>query len=192
MNTESRMDDSKIVELYLSRNESAISQTAQKYGLKLRRIADSILNNMASAEECENDTYLEAWNRIPPNEPRTYLFAFLGKITRHLAIDECRKNTSQKRYAFYCELTQEMEQCIPSKNNVEEAFAADELALSINAFLATRSEDQRNIFVRRYWYFDTVAEISKKYGYSQSKVKTALFRMREGLKQHLEKEGYAV
>ena len=160
------MDDSKIVELYLSRNESAISQTAQKYGLKLRRIADSILNNMASAEECENDTYLEAWNRIPPNEPRTYLFAFLGKITRHLAIDECRK--------------------------VEEAFAADELALSINAFLATCSEDQRNIFVRRYWYFDTVAEISKKYGYSQSKVKTALFRMREGLKQHLEKEGYAV
>ena len=78
------------------------------------------------------------------------------------------------------------------KNNVEEAFAADELALSINAFLATCSEDQRNIFVRRYWYFDTVAEISKKYGYSQSKVKTALFRMREGLKQHLEKEGYAV
>ena len=186
------MDDSKIVELYLSRNESAISQTAQKYGLKLRRIADSILNNMASAEECENDTYLEAWNRIPPNEPRTYLFAFLGKITRHLAIDECRKNTSQKRYALYCELTQEMEQCIPSKNNVEEAFAADELALSINAFLATCSEDQRNIFVRRYWYFDTVAEISKKYGYSQSKVKTALFRMREGLKKHLEKEGYAV
>jgi RNA polymerase sigma-70 factor (ECF subfamily) len=120
------------------------------------------------------------------------LFAFLGKITRHLAIDECRKNTSQKRYALYCELTQEMEQCIPSKNNVEEAFAADELALSINAFLATCSEDQRNIFVRRYWYFDTVAEISKKYGYSQSKVKTALFRMREGLKQHLEKEGYAV
>ena len=82
-----------------------------------------------------------------------------------------------------------MEQCIPSKNNVEEAFATDELALSINAFLATCSEDQRNIFVRRYWYFDTVAEISKKYGYSQSKVKTALFRMREGLKQHLENEG---
>ena len=182
------MDDSKIVELYLSRNESAISQTAQKYGLKLRRIADSILNNMASAEECENDTYLEAWNRIPPNEPRTYLFAFLGKITRHLAIDECRKNASQKRYALYSELTQEMEQCIPSKNNVEEAFAADELALSINAFLATCSEDQRNIFVRRYWYFDTVAEISKKYGYSQSKVKTALFRMREGLKKHLERQ----
>ena len=186
------MDDSKIVELYLSRNESAVSRTAQKYGFKLRIIANHILNNMASAEECENDTYLEAWNRIPPNEPRTYLFAFLGKITRHLAIDECRKNASQKRYSLYSELTQEMEQCIPSKNNVEEAFAADTLAQSINAFLEICSEDQRNIFVRRYWYFDTVAEISKKYGYSQSKVKTALFRMREGLKQHLEKEGYTV
>ena len=186
------MDDSKIVDLYLSRNESAISQTAQKYGLKLRQIADSILNNMASAEECENDTYLEAWNRIPPNEPRTYLFAFLGKITRHLAIDECRKNTSQKRYALYCELTQEMEQCIPGKNNVEEAFAADALAQSINAFLAACLEDRRNIFVRRYWYFDTVAEISKKYGYSQSKVKTALFRMHKELKHHLEKEGCTV
>jgi len=186
------MDDSKIVDLYLSRNESAISQTAQKYGLKLRRIADSILNNMASAEECENDTYLEAWNRIPPNEPRTYLFAFLGKITRHLAIDECRRNASRKRYALYCELTQEMEQCIPGKNDVEEAFAADALAQSINAFLAVCSADRRNIFVRRYWYFDTVAEISEKYGYSQSKVKTALFRMRKELKHHLEKEGYTV
>ena len=113
------MDDSKIVELYLSRDESAISQTAQKYGTNLRQIANSILNNMASAEECENDTYLEAWNRIPPNEPRTYFFAFLGKIIRHLAIDECRKKTSQKRHALFCELTAEMEECIPSHADVE-------------------------------------------------------------------------
>ena len=169
------MDDSKIVELYLSRNESAISQTAQKYGLKLRRIADSILKNVATAEECENDTYLEAWNRIPPNEPRTYLFAFLGKITRHLAIDECRKNASQKRYALYSELTQEMEQCISSKNDVEESFAAEALAQSINAFLETCSEDQRNIFVRRYWYFDTVAEISKNMDILRAKSKQHYF-----------------
>ena len=186
------MDDSKIVELYLSRNESAISETAQKYGLKLRRIANNILNNMASAEECENDTYLETWNRIPPNEPHTYLFAFLGKITRHLAINECRRNATLKRYALFCELTQEMEQCIPGRNDIEEAFDADALAQTINDFLRTCSEDQRNIFVRRYWYFDSVAEISQRYGYSQSRVKTVLFRMREGLKQLLEKEGYTV
>lgn len=186
------MDDSKIVELYLSRDESAISQTAKKYGLKLRWIANSILNNMASAEECENDTYLETWNRIPPNEPRTYFFAFLGKITRHLAIDECRRNASQKRYALFCELTQEMEQCIPTRNNVEEAFEAEALSQTINAFLKTCSEDQRNIFVRRYWYFDTIPGISQRYGYSKSKVKTSLFRMRESLRQYLEKEGYTI
>ena len=186
------MNDNEIVELYLSRNEEAINQTAQKYGSRLRNIANSILNDRETAKECENDAYHETWELIPPHEPRNYLFAFVGRIVRHIALNVCKKNSRQKRYAMYCELTQEMEQCIPSKNNVEEAFAADELVLSINAFLATCPEDQRNIFVRRYWYFDTIAEISKKYGYSQSKVKTALFRMREGLKQHLEKEGYTV
>ena len=186
------MDDSKIVELYLSRNESAISQTAQKYGLKLRRIADSILNNMASAEECENDTYLEAWNRIPPNEPRTYLFAFLGKITRHLAIDECRKNTGQKRYALYCELTQEMQECIPAKNDIEAEVEAKYLSSLIDEFLETCTEEQQNVFVRRYWYFDSISQIAKTYGFSQSKVKTMLFRMRSDLKKHLEEGGYDV
>lgn len=186
------MDDSEIVELYLSRDESAISQTVQKYGAKLRQIAYSILNNMASAEECENRTYLETWNRIPPNEPRTYFFAFLGKITRHLAIDECRKNTSQKRHALFCELTQEMEQCIPGKNAVEETFEANALSQAINTFLETCTEDQRNVFVRRYWFFDTIPEICKRYGYSQSKVKTMLFRMRNGLRNYLEKEGYTI
>lgn len=186
------MDDAAIVELYLSRDETAISQTAQKYGWSLRRIANQILNNMASSEECENDTYLEAWNRIPPNEPRTYLFAFLGRITRHLAIDLCRKDASRKRYALYCELTQEMEQCIPGRELVEESLAAEALSQSINAFLHTIPEEQRNIFVRRYWYFDTVSDISQRFGCSQSKAKTTLFRLREKLKQHLTKEGYTV
>ena len=186
------MDDSAIVELYLSRDESAISQTAQKYGVKLRQMANGILNNMASAEECENDTYLEAWNSIPPNEPRNYFFAFLGKIIRHLAIDECRKNASQKRYALFCELTQEMEECIPGRNDVEESFDAQALSQSINTFLGTCPEEQRNIFVRRYWFFDSVREIAKRFGFSQSKVKTSLFRMREGLKAYLQKEGYTI
>ena len=186
------MDDSKIVELYLSRDETAISQTERKYGLKLKRIAYNILNNMASAEECENDTYLEAWNRIPPNEPRSYLFAFLGKITRHLAIDECRKIASQKRQALFCELTQEMEECIPGKNEVEEAVNADALSRSISQFLSGFSETQCNVFVRRYWIFDSISDISKRYNFSQSKVKTMLFRMREELRDYLKKEGYTI
>ncbi len=186
------MDDSKIVELYLSRNESAISHTAQKYGAKLRKIADNILHNKASAEECENDTYLEAWGLIPPNEPKSYLFAFLGKITRHLAIDECRKNTSLKRRAFFCELTQEMEECIPGRSNVEGDMEADSLSQAISSFLGDCSEEQRNVFVRRYWFFDTISEICRRYGFSQSKVKTMLYRMREGLRDYLEKEGYMI
>ena len=186
------MDDSKIVELYLSRNESAISQTAQKYGAGLRRIANRILGDQESAEECENDTYLEAWNRIPPHEPRTYLFAFLGKIIRHIAIDICRRNSAQKRQALFVELTQEMQECIPGKSYVEEEVEAGALSEIINAFLDTCSEEQRNVFIRRYWFFDTISEICNRYGYSQSKVKVMLLRMRERLRIHLEKEGYAL
>lgn len=186
------MDDSEIVDLYLSRDESAISHTAFKYGSRLKRIAFRILNSTSSAEECENDTYLEAWNRIPPSEPRTYLFPFLGRIIRHLAIDEYRKNLSQKRNALFSELTLEMEQCIPGRNTAEEAFDADALAGTINSYLSTLSEEQRGIFIRRYWFFDSILEISVRYGCSTGKVKTNLFRMREGLKKYLEKEGYTV
>jgi RNA polymerase sigma factor (sigma-70 family) len=186
------LDDSKIVELYLSRNESAISQTSQKYGSGLRRIANRILGNPESAEECENDTYLEAWNRIPPHEPRTYLFAFLGKIIRHIAIDICRRNSAQKRQALFFELTQEMQECIPGESYIEDEIEANDLSQIIDSFLDTCSEEQRNVFVRRYWFFDTISEICKRYGYSQSKVKVMLFRMRERLRIHLEKEGYAL
>lgn len=186
------MDDSEIVDLYLSRDESAISHTAFKYGSRLKRIAFRILSSSSSAEECENDTYLEAWNRIPPSEPRTYLFPFLGRIIRHLAIDECRKNLSQKRNALFCELTGEMEQCLLGRNTVEESFDAEALIRSINSYLSSCSEEQRNIFVRRYWYFDSISDISRRYGFTGSRVKTTLFRMREGLKVYLEKEGYAL
>lgn len=186
------MDDSKIVDLYLSRNETAISHTAKKYGSKLRQIANQILNDTSSAEECENDTYFEAWNRIPPHEPRTYLFAFLGRIARHLAIDVCRKNASQKRQALFCELTVEMEECVSDGNNVENEVEAKELSRTIGVFLDSCSEEQRNVFVRRYWFFDTIPEICARTGYSQSKVKSMLFRMREGLREALKKEGFSL
>ncbi len=184
------MDDSAIVDLFLSRDESAVSHTAEKYGSKLRQIAYRILDNTSSAEECENDTYFEAWNRIPPHEPRTYLFAFLGRITRHLAIDECRRNASQKRQALFCELTAEMEECVSDGSSVENELEAKELSRVINAFLNATPENQRCVFVRRYWFFDTIPEICKRNGYSQSKVKSMLFRMRKGLRECLKKEGY--
>lgn len=186
------MDDEKIVELYLSRNEDAIAQTAQKYGPRLRNIANNILNDRETAKECENDAYLETWNLIPPHEPRNYLFAFVGKIVRHLALNVCKKNNRQKRYAVYCELTQEMQECIPAVNDTEAELEANYLSSLIDEFLESCSEEQQNVFVRRYWYFDSVSQIAKAYGFSQSKVKTMLFRMRSELKKHLEKGGYDV
>ena len=186
------MDDDKIVELYLSRNEEAITQTANKYGPALRNIAFGILSDRESAEECENDAYLQTWNLIPPHEPRTYLFAFVGRIVRHIALDVCKMNRRQKRYAVYSELTKEMHECIPSTSNTEDEIDAKYLSESINKFLEGCSKQQQNVFVRRYWYFDSVAEIADAYGFSQSKVKTTLFRMREDLKKHLEKGGYEV
>ena len=185
------MDDAQIVELYLSRDESAISETAAKYGQRLRLIAERILGDPPAAEECENETYLKAWGLIPPNEPRTYLFAFLGRITRHLAIDEYRKNAPARR-GLVCELTDEMAECIPSPGRAEDGAEASDLARSINAFLGTCTEQQRCVFVRRYWFFDPVSEISRRYGLSKSNVKTTLFRLREGLRRHLEKDGYTI
>ena len=186
------MDDDRIVELYLDRNEEAIAETAKKYGAKLRSIACRILNDRETAEECENDAYRETWNLIPPHEPRGYLFAFVGRIVRHIALKECKRNKRQKRYAVYCELTEEMQECIPAGRDVEDEIETRELSGLIDAYLKTCPEDRRRVFVRRYWYFDPVAEIAETYGFSQSKVKTMLFRMRAELKHYLEKGGYTV
>ncbi len=186
------MNDNEIVELYLSRNEEAINQTALKYGARLRKIAFRILDDYDTAEECENSAYFETWESIPPHEPREYLFAFVGRIIRHVALDTYRMNHRQKRLALYCELTQEMQECIPADNDTEAEIEADFLSTYIDEFLKTCTEEQQNLFVRRYWYFESISEIAEAYGFSQSKVKTTLFRMREDLKRHLEKGGYEV
>ncbi len=184
------MTDDEIVALYLARDEAAVSQTAQQYGAKLRRLAERIVDDPQRAEECENDTYWEAWQRIPPHEPRDYLFAFLGRITRHLAIDVCRENRAQKRSVLYCELTAEMAECLPGGEATEQTAEAGELSAAISAYLAACGPEKRAIFLRRYWYFDTVEEIARRCACSQSKVKTTLHRVREGLRAYLEKEGY--
>ncbi|MBQ8026242.1 MAG: RNA polymerase sigma factor [Oscillospiraceae bacterium] len=184
------MEDTAIVDLYLARDERAISCTAEKYGARLRRIANGILEDASAAEECENDTYLQAWGLIPPHEPRTYLFAFLGKIIRHTAIDRCRWAGSRKRRANLCQLTEEMASCIPEGPSVEQTLEAKDLAACISAYLSGCTPQQRDVFMRRYWFFDTIPEISKRYGFTPGKVKSMLFRMRKGLRDHLEKEGY--
>lgn len=186
------MEDNRIVELYLMRDETAIKQTTEKYGSRLRSLSYVIVNDKQTAEECENDTYMEAWNTIPPHEPRNYLYAFLARISRNISLNCCRNRNRLKRRAFICELSTEMEQCIPSPDDVE--CRIDDIALgnAINGFLAKLDEEKRNIFVRRYWYLDSVAAISKRFVLSESKVKTTLFRCRNGLREYLEKEGYTL
>lgn len=162
------LDDNKIVELYLSRDETAIKQTFENYGTRIRSLANNIVKDLQTAEECENDTYLEAWRTIPPHEPRTYLFAFLARITRHISLNICRDRNRLKRSAFICELSTEMEQCIPSPDDTE--CRIDDIILkdAINNFLATLDEEKRNIFLRRYWFLDSIADISKRYAISEN------------------------
>lgn len=186
------MDDNRIVELYLIRDETAIKQTAEKYGSRLRSLAYGIVKDKQTAEECENDTYMEAWNTIPPHEPRSYLYAFLVRITRHISLNRCRDRSRLKRNAFICELSAEMEQCIPTPDDVE--CRIDDMALSdaINGYLSKLNVEKRNIFVRRYWYLDSVDAISERFALSESKVKITLYRCRNQLREHLEKEGYTL
>lgn len=186
------MDDNQIVDLYLMRDEAAIEETSKKFGSRLRALAHGIVKDRQTAEECENDTYMEAWRCIPPHTPRTYLYAFLARLTRNTALNYCRDRSRLKRSAYICELSTEMEQCIPAPNDME--CRLDDMALgeALNKFLSTLNEEKRNIFVRRYWYLDSIAEISGHYALSQSKVKTTLFRCRILLREHLEKEGIAL
>ena len=186
------LDDNKIVDLYLLRDETAIKQTSEKFGSRLRSLAYGIVNDQQTAEECENDTYMEAWNTIPPHAPRSYLYAFLARITRHISLNCCRDRSRLKRSAFLCQLSAEMEQCIPAPDDVE--CRIDDMALraAINGFLSKLDEEKRNIFVRRYWYLDSIADISRRFTLSESKVKTSLSRCRSKLREHLEKEGYTI
>ena len=129
---------------------------------------------------------------IPPHEPRSYLYAFLARIIRHLSLNCCRDRSRLKRSAFICELSAEMEQCIPAPDDVQCRIEDKVFADAINEFLSRLDEEKRNIFVRRYWYLDSIASISERFALSQSKIKTTLFRCRNELREYLEKEGYSI
>lgn len=186
------MDDARIVDLFLVKDEAAIAFAAEKYGSKLSRLAERILEDAHAAEECVSDAYLRAWNSIPPSEPRGYLFPYLARITRQSALDRVKKAGAAKRSALLVELSAEMEECLPSGEDPADEAEARELMRLINAFLSELPDEKRAVFLRRYWYFDSVADIAKSLGFRESKVKTMLFRMREKLRAYLEKEGYNV
>ena len=184
------MDDSSIVDLYLERNEKAISHTSEKYGARLRNVSYGITTSRETSEECENDTYLKTWNSIPPNQP-VYFLAYIVKICRNTALGMLEKRGAQKRSAQMVELTGEMEQCIPDAM-AEREFEPEGLGTLLSTFLRTETKDNRTIFVRRYLMEESVAEVAEALGFSESKVKSSLLRTRGKLKEYLEKEGVRI
>lgn len=186
------MNDDQIIDLYLQRCEDAISHTQAQYGARLRQVSNTIVQDEQTAEECENDTYLQAWDTIPPHEPRNYLYAFLARIIRHISIDRCRYRDRLRRSAYVQELSAELQCCVPSPEDVEKRMEAIALGQIISAFLRSQPEQTRNVFIRRYWYMDSIADISRRFGITQSKTKSMLLRCRKALRDYLEKEGYSL
>ena len=183
------MDDGQIIDLYWERSEKAIKETAKKYGKYCSYIAYNILHNYEDCEECVNDTYMKAWNAMPPQRPNR-LRTFLGKITRNLALNRYEKCSAQKRGTGQIPLVlEELQECIPEPGHGERILDDMALAEAINKFLAGLPGETREIFVRRYWYLSQVKEIASEYAVSESKVKMILMRTRNRLKEALEKEG---
>ena len=182
------MEDKRIVDLYWSRSEAAISETDRKYGKYCFSIAYNILTNNEDAEESVSDTYMAAWKSMPPKRP-SILATFLGKITRHLSIDRWRARNRNKRGGGEIVLAlEELEDCVADSETVEKAFERKQLTLIFNRFLESLPETERRIFLCRYWYLDPISDIASCFGFSDSKVTSMLYRTRKKLRAVLEKE----
>lgn len=180
------MDDKEIVAMYFERDEKALSKTMEQYGTTLMRFASRFLKDKRDVEECVNDTYVKAWNSIPPNRP-DHLLAYLAKICRNTAFNIIEKETAQKRNAQLVELTTEMAECLPDRSNTDSSD--DRISELINEYLSTLNKDKRIVFIGRYWYGESISAISEKTGFSESKVKSMLHRTRSGLKTYLNEKG---
>lgn len=181
------MEDSKIIDLYWARDETAIVQTDAAYGRKLHMLSNRILNNREDAQECVNDTYMSTWKAIPPQRPN-HFYAFLASICRHLSFHKVNWKLAAKRNADIVALTEEMEQCIPD-NRRDLELEDREIGRVMDAFLESLSQETRLIFLRRYWHADRISEIAARYGITESKVKMQLSRTRAKLHKFLEQEG---
>ena len=185
------MEEIPIIELFWERNEDAIAKAKKEYGSYIFYIANNLLHNEQDTEECLNDVLLAAWNSIPPHHPSN-LKTYLGKLTREIAIDCLRKRSAQKRVSVEAAISfEELEEVI-GEDDIERSVQISELSRYLSAFLRTLREDERNIFIRKYWYFDSVKNICARYGFGQSKVLVTLKRTREKLAKYLKKEGYLI
>lgn len=184
------MDDSRIIELYWERDQSAILATAEKYGGYCTSIARNILENEEDAEECVNDTWLGAWISMPPHRPRV-LSAFLGKITRNLSFSRFRRNHAEKRGGGELPLVlDELGECVSGRDSVEGEYDRKELLNAINEFLDGLSAEKRAVFVCRYWYADRVGDIAWRFEMTEGHVSVTLTRLRRKLREHLAKGGF--
>ena len=184
------MEDNDIVNLYLQRNKVAIKETASKYGNYCKAIAKNILSNNEDAEECVNDTYVGVWNAIPPTRPNNFM-SFVCKITRNLSLKRLEFMKREKRSADVLVSIHELEGVLPDEKYAPDVSDED-IGKLISDFLYTQKEDARNVFIRRYYFFDSIKEIAVEFSFSESKVKNMLFYTRNKLKDYLIKEGVEI
>ena len=183
------MEDCDIIRLFWAREERALEETHRKYGAYCWTIAHNILKNREDSDECVNDTYLRAWNAMPPQRPAIRP-AFLGKITRNLSIDRYKAKMASRRGGGQLTLAlEELGDCLPGGESVEDAVTAAELSRVIDRFLRTLPDTDCCIFLRRYWYFDAMGDIARRYHMAEGSVKSSLFRTRRKLRDYLTQEG---
>lgn len=181
------MDDLQIIELYFARNEQAIKETDSKYGKLCFHVAHNLLFNNEDAEECVNDTYLSVWNQIPPTRPNHFA-AFLCKITRNLSLKKIESASAEKRTAAALISLSELEEVLPD-DRIAPGVNDAEIGKLISSFLWQAKPEVRNVFLRKYWFFDSISDIAARYSFSESKVKSMLFHTRNRLREYLKKEG---
>lgn len=182
------MDDNKIIELYWARLEDAIRETSVKYGKLCRFIADNILASREDSEECVNDTYLGLWNAIPPERPVRFS-VFVSRVARNQALKKYEYLSAAKRNPEAACSLDELGECVSGKDDIETELENRRIEQAIDDFLWQLSEEKRNIFLRRYWYFESIEGICRRTGFSRSKVKSMLYNLRRRLRTHLEREG---
>lgn len=182
------MEDQQIIELYFRRDESALVETAKKYGTFCLRIAMNVLTVREDAEECVNDTYHTAWNQIPPTRPDSFK-AFLGRIVRNFSISKYRALHAKKRFNGLEVMLSELNDCVPAAEDVEQEIEAKELSEYINTWLEGLPAEDRVLFVRRYWYGDEVRELAKRCSVSGTQMTQRMLRLRRKLKAYLEEKG---
>lgn len=184
------MEDRRIIELFFARSEQAIAELSAKYGKLVRSVCRNILGDEQDVNECENDTYLGIWNAIPPQKPNP-LSAFVCRVARNLSLKKYRSNTAEKRDSSLDLSMEELENCLCA-SSVEEDWSAKELGLAIERFLDMQNLENRVLFVRRYWFCDSVKEIAKRFAISENSASVKLSRIRANLKNYLRKEGFDI